>query len=97
MATEGLPQHPQVIAGADRLPVVWDELRRGKRRVIVAHRSLTGGDRSAFARAVVSGEEPGLYPTLVALEDGALVAWTSGAGEQSVIRMARIREGMRRR
>ncbi len=96
MATEGLPHHPQVAVNEDRLFVAWDELHQGKRRVIVAHRPLAGGDSRAFTRIAVNGEVSGLYPTLVPLDRGALVAWTSGPGEQSVIRMARVPEGMRR-
>jgi hypothetical protein len=95
MATEGLPHHPQILVGEDRVFVAWDELQQGKRRVIVAHRPLAGGAGGTFTRNVVNGEDPGLYPTLTAVGDGALIAWTSGAGAQSVIRMARIHEGAR--
>ena len=90
MATEGLPHHPQVVVGGSRLFIAWDELQQGKRRVVVASRPLTGGSGVALTRSVVNGETPGLYPTLVATGSDALVAWTSGAGAQAVIRVARV-------
>ena len=61
-----------------------------KRRVVVASRPLAGGSGVAFTRSVVNGEEPGLYPTIVPAGTGAIVAWSSGAGERAVIRVTRI-------
>jgi hypothetical protein len=90
MLTEGLPHHPQIVVGLNRLFVAWDELQQGKRRIVVAQRPLGGAAGTVFTRSVVNGDEAGLYPALVPAASGVLIAWSGGAGEASVIRVARL-------
>jgi hypothetical protein len=89
------PSHPQLaIDGSGRLAAVWDEMIEKKRRVVMT-RAVPAGDGAP------SWSEPELlddgragssatYPVVAASGSGALVAWTSQAGGESVIRVRRI-------
>ena len=85
--TEGVPHHPQIAVIRDAVYLAWDELKNGARQVVIARRPLSGTATAAWAREVLSGNLPGTYPTLVASDGGAIVAWTSAA-PNSVIRVA---------
>lgn len=88
LKTEGLAHHPQVIANGSRLFVAWDELKDGRRRIVVAERSIDG-NASAFTRTVVAEGVGLLYPALTPSGTGALVAWTAGS-DRSTIQLARV-------
>lgn len=89
MPTEGLPHHPQVVVSGGRLLVAWDELKDGARHIVVAERPLNAQAGQSFARVVVGDGAPGLYPSLAATLQGAIVAWTSSKG-QTTIQIARV-------
>lgn len=88
--TEGLPHHPQVVVGPDRLFFAWDELKAGKRQAVLADRPLGASTSAPLTRRVLSDGEPGLYPVLTAVGSGAVAAWSSAGTDRSVIRIARV-------
>jgi len=90
--TQGIPRHPQIaIAPTGRITVTWDEQFKGVRRVVVARGKVDDSHPLRFARESAT-EEAGAYPVVASLPDGALVAWTSGSTDDSVLRVARYPE-----
>ena len=88
--TEGMPHHPQIAVAADGwLSIAWDELRHGTRRVFEARVTLDATGRPRFDRQLLSGNEPTVYPVVVATSNSTVVAWTSGRSAESVIRVVR--------
>ncbi len=89
------PGHVQLLSlGPGRLLVAWDESRDGLRRVAVREMTLGAPGEATFGDAIVlNGEVTGANPALARTSDGAIVAWTSGAPEQSAIRMATVATG----
>jgi hypothetical protein len=85
--TERVPHHPQIAVARDVIYLAWDELNSGARQVVVAHRALSAAANTTWSRDVVSGGQPGTYPSLVPSDAGVIVAWTSNA-PNSVIRIA---------
>ncbi len=82
--------HPQLaIDGRGRLLATWDEMRSGTRRVMTALGTADAAGRVTFARGTALAEV-GSYPVVVPTPAGWLVAWTTGAPDQSVIRLATI-------
>ncbi|MFI5076458.1 MAG: sialidase family protein [Vicinamibacteria bacterium] len=74
--------HPQVAAGADgEALALWDASGEGGRRVIALPLSEPG-------TPLVLG--PGTYPVAAPTPHGFAVAWTSGTGDASVVRVARV-------
>jgi hypothetical protein len=89
--TDGTPRHPQVaITSRGSLVVAWDEQRDGTRRVVVSDGAAGAGGPVRFARVPMGIGERGEYPAVAAVENGYVIAWTSGPPAQSVIRVARI-------
>jgi hypothetical protein len=87
--TEGMPHHPQIAIGQDgSLTIVWDEGANGKRRAAMVRTTVDAAARSPLVRAVVS--EGAVYPVVAATADATLLAWTSGSGAASVIRVERV-------
>jgi len=86
VSTEGVPHHPQIAVTGDSIYLAWDELRNGRRQVVVAHRPLSAALDAKWSREVVSADVPGTYPTILATGTGVIVAWTSNA-PNSVIRI----------
>jgi hypothetical protein len=90
--TEGLPHHPQIAIAADGSPALaWDELAAGTRRAAFARATLSATGRPTFARTIVSGADPAVYPVIAPTAAAAIVAWTAGRGPESVIRVERMR------
>jgi hypothetical protein len=90
LPTEGVAHHPQAaVANDGSLLVVWDETIDRSRRIVMARGSAgdIGGVR--FRRQTVQPGELGVYPAVVPVGAGALVAWTSGPASESVIRVLR--------
>jgi hypothetical protein len=89
--TKGVPRHPQIALGrSDELIVAWDEQAGGTRRVAVA-RAKVGSERIAsFVRQPISDLPRAEYPVLAIVDDAAIVAWTSGATGQTVLRAQRL-------
>lgn len=90
MPTEGVPHHPQIALARESIYLAWDELKNGRRQVVVAHRPLSATADAKWSREVVSGGVPGTYPSIVPFGGGVVVAWTSNA-PNSVIRLARAK------
>jgi hypothetical protein len=87
--TEGVARHPQLAIGpGGTITVAWDEQLRSMRRIVVARGISDGINDVRFVRQSVS-DEPGRYPAVASLADGAIVAWTSGATADSVLRVER--------
>jgi hypothetical protein len=89
--TEGMPHHPQMTAASNgTLTLVWDEGGKGGRRIAVARASSDPSGRPTFVRSLVDGGDVGVYPVVAHAGGAAVVAWTSGTGAASKIRVARI-------
>lgn len=88
--SEGVPHHPQIAVARDSIYLSWDELKNGRRQVVVAHRPLSAAADSKWSREVVSGDVTGTYPSIVPTSSGIVVAWTSNA-PHSVIRVSMTR------
>jgi hypothetical protein len=86
VSTEGVPHHPQIAVAGDSICLAWDELRNGRRQVVVAHRPLSAAADAKWSREVASADVPGTYPAIVGTGTGVIVAWTSNA-PNSVIRV----------
>jgi hypothetical protein len=92
--TDGMAHHPQIaIAGDGSLAVVWDELKDGTRRAVLARGAADADGRVRFIREPIAENGLGLYPVVAAGSGAVVVAWTSGVGEASVIRVARVSGG----
>ena len=93
--TEGQANHPQLALASDgTLQLAWDEAGGGTRRIVTGSGVVDATGHATFTRTPLAGET-GVYPVIVATPGGALVAWTSGAPDSSVIR-ARPMEHARR-
>jgi hypothetical protein len=89
--TEGFPRHPQIALGrTGELIVAWDEQARGTRRVALAHGAIDGKGTPGFVRQQISDNARAEYPVLARVNDGTVVAWTSGPTGQTVIRAERL-------
>ena len=74
--------HPVVAALASGPAVaLWDELADGARRVVAQ-------PIREPAEPIVLG--PGTYPSVAALDDAFVVAWTVGSGDAAVVRVQRV-------
>ncbi len=86
--TEGLPRHARIITATDdSLILVWEEQTSRTRRVVMAR---ARGDDERFTREVVSGTGPAVYPVVAPAGRASIVAWTSLAGERSIIQVRRF-------
>jgi hypothetical protein len=89
------PSHPQVSLDGRGNPVaVWDEVLDGRRRIVASRATITGEGELFWNEPILldeGGEEAsGSYPVPAASGAGALVAWTSQMGDESVIRIRRL-------
>jgi hypothetical protein len=89
------PSHPQLsLDGSGRLAAVWDEMVGNQRRVVMT-RAVPAGDRTpVWSEPELLDEgadgSSATYPVVAASGSGVLVAWTSQAGDESVVRVRRI-------
>ena len=91
ITTEGVPRHPQIVSGrGGELIIAWDEQARGTRRVAVARATIDGGGRTRFVRHLIDDSTRAEYPVLTAVNDGTVVAWTSGSAGQTALRVRRL-------
>jgi hypothetical protein len=89
--TEGIPRHPQIVSGpGDEIIVAWDEQANAIRRVAVARGTIAAQGSARFVRQPIGDALSAVYPVLAAVDDGAIVAWTSGSAGQSVLRAERL-------
>ncbi len=74
--------HPVVAALASGPAVaLWDEVKDGVRRVVAQ-------PIREPAEPQILG--PGVYPSVAALDDAFVVAWTAGSGDAAVVRVQRL-------
>ena len=89
--TQGVPRHPQIAVGLrGEITVAWDEQAGGTRRVALGRGTLDANGVVSLARQTIVDAAPATYPVLGAVEDGMVVAWTSGPSGQTVIRAERL-------
>jgi hypothetical protein len=89
--TEGFPRHPQITLGRrGEVVVAWDEQANGTRRIAVARGNVDASAAAQFVRTPIAHENSAAYPAVAAVEDGAIVGWTSGSSGQTVIRTERL-------
>jgi hypothetical protein len=89
--TNGQANHPQLDVAADgSLILAWDESGSGSRKIVYGRAHVDNDGRAAFTRSALTGTL-GVYPMVAAVPTGAMIAWTSGAPDASVIKMSRVR------
>jgi hypothetical protein len=87
----GVPRHPQLVMNKRAvLLIAWDEQANGTRRIVAAEGASDGRDGVRFTRVAIGGDERGEYPMVSSVDDAFVIAWTSGAPAQSVIRVDRV-------
>jgi hypothetical protein len=87
--TQGMPHHPQIAIGGDgSLAIAWDEGANGRRRVAMVRTTVDIAAGAVPARTVVS--DSAVYPVVAVTREATLLAWTSGPGPASVIRVERV-------
>jgi hypothetical protein len=88
--TEGMARHPQIGLGSKhKLVIVWDEQNGGTRRVAAASASLSGPGPLTFVRKSFADSASAGYPVIASAGDAEVVAWSSGSGVGSSIKLAR--------
>ena len=88
LPTNGTPRHPQLALGSSgQNAVVWDEQTGGARRVVLG--CGVGDEKHVRLARVSITEDRGTYPAIASLADDAVMVWTSGPVESSVLRIAR--------
>jgi hypothetical protein len=88
LPTQGFPGHAQVAVDATgELVVVWDEQTKEGRRIAAARGAGDPPRGLPFTRLSVAADSRGTYPVVATSGDRTLVAWTSGAGQQTVIKV----------
>jgi hypothetical protein len=91
LPTQGVARHPQItVSPRGEVVVAWDEQSDGTRRVAMAHTTPDPNGTARFARTMLPDAAPASYPVLGSVDDGTIVAWTSGANSQAVIRVERL-------
>jgi hypothetical protein len=89
--TEGVPHHPQIAVGQrGEITVAWDEQTGGTRRIALARGTADRSGVVSLVRQTIVDAAPAVYPVLGAVDDGMVVAWTSGPSGQTVIRTERF-------
>lgn len=89
LPTEGAARHPQLaVDAAGNLTVVWDEQNKGIRKAVVGRGTVDASGVLHVTRQPVA-DESATYPVVSASTDATLVAWTSGIGGDSVLRVER--------
>jgi hypothetical protein len=89
--TEGAARHPQIALGSrDGLFIVWDEQDAGTRRVAAARAEAGGKEPVTFVRQPLADAGPAGYPVVASVADAEVVAWTSGSGASSTIKLTRV-------
>lgn len=88
--THGQANHPQLAIAADgTVRVAWDESGSGARHIVTGRGVIDSRGRVTFSRTTV-GDEVGVYPMVAATPAGAILAWTAGAPDASVIAVGRV-------
>ncbi len=88
--TERVARRPQIALGSgDELFIVWDEQDAGTRRVAAARAKADGSGRMTFVRQPFADGSTASYPVVASVPDANVVAWTSGSGASSTIRLTR--------
>ena len=89
--TQGVPRHPQITLAPDgKVVAVWDEQARGTRTVAVARGTVDVNGTAHFVRQPIGDGTRGEYPVIASVNDGTVVAWTSGSAGQTRIRTQRL-------
>jgi hypothetical protein len=74
---EADPAHPQIAMTSGGTSVaVWDEIADGSRRIVLRRVDNAGRPGS---QEILSADAGGIYPAVVAVPDGFVVAWTKQA------------------
>ncbi len=91
--TEGFPRHPQIALGSHgEIIVVWDEQAVGIRRIASARGNIDRQGAVHFVRRSIADAGFATYPVVASTTSGTIVAWTSGASGQTMIRAERLPE-----
>jgi hypothetical protein len=90
--TTGPAYHAQLaLSGSGTLTVAWDEAVKGGRRVRFARATPSAGGGISFSPLSVPGDSAGSYPSIAAVPDVILAAWTQPDSAASQIAIALVR------
>jgi len=90
LPSEGQANHPQLTVAPDgSLVAAWDESGGGSRRIVWGRGAVDPSGQVSFSRSVLN-RAAGAYPVVAPTSSGAILAWTSGAPDASVISLARV-------
>jgi hypothetical protein len=90
LPVRGQANHPHLTANSDgSLTAVWDEVRDGERRIVIARGTVHAGGRVEFHRDEID-DRTGVYPVTASTARHAIVAWTSGPAAESRIHVRSI-------
>jgi hypothetical protein len=88
LPTEGFPGHAQLaLSGKGELVAVWDEQTEAGRRIAVATGATDSEGVLRFTRQRFDAGASGMYPVVATAGDRTVVAWTSVAARQTVVRV----------
>ena len=89
LPTEGAARHPQMdVDESGDIIVAWDEQAKSVRRAVIGRGRVDGNGILRLTRQPVD-DESATYPVVSSLPGAALVVWTSGTGNASVLRVER--------
>ncbi len=90
LPTDGFPRHPQIAVSPAELIAVWDEQAGSTRRIALARGRVTHDGALRFTRERAGDDAPAAYPVVAVADGAAIVAWVSGSGENTTIRVQRL-------
>jgi hypothetical protein len=92
LPTQGDARHPQMALaanGAD-LTVAWDEQQASGRKIAFARSLVIDQGDVRFIRQPIGDDAPATYPAIASVENGVMVAWTSGSARQTMLHVKRV-------
>jgi hypothetical protein len=92
LPSSGQANHPQITMANDgSLFVAWDESGSGARKINLARGVPNADGQVSFDAQASSIVRAGTYPALTPLNEGVLLAWTTGQPAASTIRVEMIK------
>lgn len=83
--------HPQIaIDASGRAVIAWDEAIDGRRPAYVVASGGANGNVTFGRAQAIADTSAAVYPSLAATSSGVIAAWTSGAPNQTVIKVRRL-------
>jgi hypothetical protein len=81
------PSHPQIVAGAGRVFVAWDEYMEGRNVAVAREVKTSANGTPSFGEPIKLSEDgASMYPVMTAAKRGIVAVWATG-GEASTIKV----------